>query len=531
MENQRLGASGPTDSPDPRLTALVDRLSRAQRRSTVIQFGDAVVWGIVTGLAVFCLLQLAHALLGTMAPWLAFAGLPMPEWLAGWRSPPAPQHALVAFAAGLASLGLGLVLAAQNGPGIPKMARAADRRFNMDERMSTALEVAAGTAGQPGIIAEALVRDAEVRTGAVDPNHLAPVRMPRSAVGIPLLLVVATWLTIAPPPALLQDAIAALRPATATEMTQAERDEAAARLRAVAAILKQDGEERADPQLQAIARALEVLGDNYANKEETLAAQMMAAELEKLMQLAREAYARAGETPASPRNLSRLVADAVRDLKPKAPPGAKPGTDGPMNQLGQQAKGAGRLEPEVNTMPANNPFTGLLTNREEAGRDDFAAMMQPGTTLGDMGAGNGAPGDGVADAIGDYEMDDDFFGGGAYEGFGAGGELVGGADGAAPGDYAGVGTRELFGNEGRLRRLAGTNDMMLQNNALGQGRRTRFNLLPPPTEATNTDGTKPGEVAGWRQLEEAEVTRAPLPIPSRDVVSRYFRALLTGRTE
>jgi len=87
----------------------------------------------------------------------------------------------------------------------------------------------------------------------------------------------------------------------------------------------------------------------------------------------------------------------------------------------------------------------------------------------------------------------------------------------------------LFGPEGRLRLVAGAQDMKLQNENLGQGRRTRFNLLPPPTEATAADGTQPGAVAGWRQMEEAEVSRAPLPIPSRDVVSRYFRALLAGR--
>ena len=188
-------------------------------------------------------------------------------------------------------------------------------------------------------------------------------------------------------------------------------------------------------------------------------------------------------------------------------------------------------------MPKDNPFTGLMTTRDEyngAGRDDFNnGQMKPGQTLGDNGGGAfGAPGDGIADAMGDAALEDDaFFAGGAYDGGegGVGGELAGGADGAGPGDYAGVGTRELFGPEGRLRLAAGGQDMKLQNQNLGQGRRTRFNLLPPPTEAAETDGTQPGQVAGWRQMEEAEVTRAPLPIPSRDVVSRYFRALLAGR--
>lgn len=534
MEIQGFGASEPTGKSDPRLDALVVRLAEAQRRSKVRQSVETAVWSVIAGLGTYCALALLNALLGSSAPWLAFAGLPVPEWLAVWREPPVPQHSLIAFVVGLATLAVGVFGVIQKNPAVGRMARRADRRFNLDERMSTALEVAAG-AGIPGVIAEALVQDAEKRTNAVVPTYLAPVGLPRSALAIPVLLVVGTWLSVAPPPPLLQEAIEAFRPVpVAVGMTAEQRDEAAARLRAVAAIIQQDGEERADPQLQAIARALEQLGEGLAARP-TEFEQMMAEEMEKLLQLAKEAYARAGEREQSPRNLSRLVTPIAENFKPKPPP-KKGAQGGPQNQLGQAGIG-GAFEPEVNTMPKDNPFTGLLTTRDEyngAGRDDFnAGMMKPGQALGDVGTGaNGAPGDGIADAMGDAALDDDFFAGGAYEGgTGVGGELAGGADGAGPGDYAGVGTRELFGPEGRLRLVAGAQDMKLQNENLGQGRRTRFNLLPPPTEATAADGTQPGAVAGWRQMDEAEVTRAPLPIPSRDVVSRYFRALIAGRAQ
>lgn len=534
MEIQGFGASGPTEKSDPRLDALVVRLAEAQRRSKVRQSVETVVWSIIAGLGAYCALALLHALLGSSAPWLSFAGLPIPEWLAQWREPPVPQHALLSFVVGIATLVVGVVGVIQSNPAVGRMARRADRRFNLDERMSTALEVTAGT-GVTGVIAEALVQDAEKRTNAVVPTYLAPVGLPRTAIAIPVLLVLGTWLSIAPPPPLLQEAIDAFRPVPiATGLTAEERDEATARLRAVAAIIQQDGEERADPQLQAIARALQALGDGLAQQPNQFE-QMMNAEMQKLLQLAKDAYARAGERDTSPRNLSRLITPIADGFKPKPPP-QRGAQGGPQNQLGAAAAG-GAFEPEVNTMPKDNPFTGLMTTRDQyngAGREDFNnGQMRPGQTLGDNGGGAfGAPGDGIADAMGNAALEDDaFFAGGAYDGgeAGVGGELAGGADGAGPGDFAGVGTRDLFGPEGRLRLAAGAQDMRLQNQNLGQGRRTRFNLLAPPTEATAADGAQPGEVAGWRQMEEAEVTRAPLPIPSRDVVSRYFRALIAGR--
>ena len=128
MEIQGFGASGPTGKSDPRLDALVARLAEAQRRFKTRQSVETVVWSIVAGLGAYCALALLNALLGSSAPWLTFSGLPLPEWLATWREPPVPQHALIAVVGGIATLAVGIVGVMQSNPAVGRMARRADRR-------------------------------------------------------------------------------------------------------------------------------------------------------------------------------------------------------------------------------------------------------------------------------------------------------------------------------------------------------------------------------------------------------------------
>jgi hypothetical protein len=72
-------------------------------------------------------------------------------------------------------------------------------------------------------------------------------------------------------------------------------------------------------------------------------------------------------------------------------------------------------------------------------------------------------------------------------------------------------------------------EMMLKNAAGGGGRRTRFNL-PPQMGGENLDlGGAPATTGGWVAKQEHEVTRTPLPATARDIVSRYFQALMVER--
>lgn len=509
-----------------RLAGLDERLRRARRRSVYATLANFVVASVLISLGVFCLLQLAHNLLGTLAPSVTFAAQLVPDWMSNWRPPPFSQNVLLATGAGLVAIAVMPVIAVMQHPSIAFMARAADRRFATDECLSTALEVSSAPARWPGVVAQALLNYANIRSVEVEPRHLVPMRLPRFAAGIPILLGFAAMITIVPPPPLVQDAYYALLPEASETLlpeiaaqAREQQQRTAANLRAIAAILKQDGEARADPAIQAISNALDRLGKevgaNAGMRGETLSQ-----ELGRLLGLARDAYARAGEEEAS-RNLARLIA-GLNELAPNRPEGAY------QNVPIKPATGQAREDTPI----PDNPLAGLLTTREYAGIDDFADMVPPGTVLGDPRRDQQRGGDGPPDAVAMDErtvannpVDADYGPDGPDADGVAAGVMIGGADGVGPGDYAGVGARDLFG---RVTRPGDPIDvdgeMVLENPGIGGGRRIRLNL-PPQIELQIPAATVPGAVGGWRTLAEEQVTRTDLPAPARDVVSRYFEAL------
>jgi hypothetical protein len=482
--------------------------------------GEQAIASVLFALAVFCVLQLAHNLLGEFAPAFDFVGGLAPAWLAGWRPSPVPEHALLAAATGVMAFVLSPVIVLLQRPGIAALARAADRRFALDECMSTALEVASSPSRPTGVVVQALLRSAGERTATVDPKLLVPFGLPPLVAGIPVLMLIAALLVYSPPPPLLQDVYTAMR-SVGQQRPSLQREvqlETAANLRAIAAILKQDGEARADPAIQAIARTLDQLGAE-AEANIGLAGEALTQELDRLMALANEAYARVGEAPAGPRNLSRLIAGLNEQAKNRS--------TGPK---GNDVKKAQPGQARDDVPPEGNPLTAVLTNRDFAGMDDYRDMVAPGTALGDPATNRPGGGDGVADAGGGApdEYDDmllaDMVAAQAAAA-GRGGKLIGGADGAAPGDFAGIGTQGLFGRPGAA---GGAYDllgeMLLQNPGLGNGRRIRFDLAPD-TALRAPAMTVAGAPGAWRTTAEAEVTRAELPTSARDIVSRYFDAL------
>jgi hypothetical protein len=368
-----------------------------------------------------------------------------------------------------------------------------------------------------------LLKNVQARSAAVEPANLVPVQVPRVALGVPVLIAVAALLSIAPPPPLLQEAWGALRPSPEVGVFTAEdRADAAVALQAIAAILKQDGEDRADPQLQQIAHDLAQLGQQLATTP-GFGQRELAEGLERLLARATEAYQRMGEQPDAPTNFSRLLSAANTTL------GA--------NRAKTVAPGARAMQTQEGWNKPDNPFTGLMTTRDEyngPGRDEAADMVQPGQIVGDAGDGRfGGAGDGVVDAIGDGRApdDDEVYGpDGPGGGGGPVGEMVGAADGMGPGDFAGKGTQKLFGDYMARLGLTAEYEMMLKNPAGGGGRRTRFNL-PPQIEAFANPGGAgaPATAGGWETKQEHEVTRTPLPATARDIVSRYFQALMVER--
>lgn len=512
---------------NPGLASLAERLRQAQWRSTLFRAINCLVTGLLVALAVFCLLQLAHELLGTLAPSVTFADPFVPGWIADMQPPPFSQNLLLAAGAGIVVILITPVFAILRHPDIGFMARAADRRFGMQDCLSTALEIESDPARSHGVVVQALLQDAGSRSKAVDPRSLVPLRLHRQAVGVPVLLAGAALFTFAPPPPLVQDAYQALLPTTfkTPSLTQ-EQAETAANLRAVAAILKQDGEARADPAIQAIASAVNRLGKEVT-RNSGMKGDTLSKELSRLLTLARNAYERVGEAK-TPRNLSRLIADLGADA-PNRPD--KEYQDVPVNETTEEV-----WEPPLEDNPLGADGVGLLTTREYAGIDDFDNMVAPPTVLGDPRRDQ-PRGEGPAHAMAMDERtatmnapgDDDYGPAGPNADGAIAGEMIGAGGGFGEGDYAGIGTEALFGpGEGPFDPFAVAGELVLENPGLGGGRRIRFNL-PPQVELRVPEMNIPGAVGGWRTLAEGEVTRTDLPAPARDVVSRYFKTLRLGR--
>jgi hypothetical protein len=109
----------------------------------------------------------------------------------------------------------------------------------------------------------------------------------------------------------------------------------------------------------------------------------------------------------------------------------------------------------------------------------------------------------------------------------AGGELAGAAEGA--GDIAGIGGAALFGPDGRpLDPIAIAGQMLLQDRTR-DGRRIQLNL-PPLTELMGVDAGAL-DTGAWRNLIERQVNRTALPAADREVIMRYFEAMMREPAE
>lgn len=510
------------DTPfDQRLSDLIERLARARRRVTVNAVLSGAIVSLVIGLGVFCVLQVLSGLFGLNWP-VAFSFN-----LADTFDRAVGQHIVVAAIVAVAAFIAALATAMAGRPWINSMARAADVRFRLNEMMSTALEVAADR--RPGVVSQALLETAESRIGDVDADALVPMRTPRVVLAIPVLAALAVWLAISPPPAVFENAFGGAGGGAEIATTElAARAQTAADLHAIAAIVRQDGEERADPTMQAIARQL----DELAAQMETnpaLDRNEAGAALERLNDLLRAAYQRAGEEEDTPRNHSRLLQNAFEQFDPT------------------RAAAAAQREAATRPPPAQ-------ANPEAEGIDvPFEAVaLRGGETEGAGNAGAPAPGMGIrpenldgnaagpgnrAEILSDDYMvnaEEDVYGPMGPDGGGgpaaAGGEYVGPAAGGEAGDVAGVGGAALFGDPAAMTALELAGEMMLADRDPGNGRRITLDL-PPLTQLLGVTADGAPAPGAWEAQVEGQVTRTPVPIGDRATVQRYFDALMAERTE
>lgn len=512
--------------PDPRLLGLVERLRHARSRSAAGLATNAAIASVLFGLAVFVGFQLAFGLLGGLAPGLAFSQLSAPDWLAALGSEPIPQHTLIALGAAILAVPVALGMALSKNPQILAVARAADRKFQTSESMSTALEVANAPGGPSGVVAQALMDIAGAQADTVDPKRLVPVQAPRLALGLPVMLGLAVLVATLPPPPLLEQALDAIGAANfEPEFDGGQRLQTAEDLRRIAAILQQDATQRANPELQAIARQLDFLAMELADNPD-LPKQPVIEEMERLVEAAGEIYGGAGELPGTPRDLSRLLEFALDRMDPDAQNLVPRNFDG---EVGAPAPEAG--EAEAREEAVENAFEAVALNTPEP-EENKAQNPMPGMTINPRQLGEGDEGDMPADLneapdafteiYGELGVDDRRFERG-------GAELIGLAGGGEAGDFAGVGEGDLFGPIGERDPIDVAWEMFLEAE-IREGRGIRIDL-PPIAELREAGGEAPEGAARWEAQAEKEVTRIRLPALDREAVSRYFRALLVGRNQ
>jgi hypothetical protein len=238
------------------------------------------------------------------------------------------------------------------------------------------------------------------------------------------------------------------------------------------------------------------------------------------------AYAAAGETPGGAGDLTRLLEAATTAVDPNRA-AVTPATEQRPAQATPDAKDDTTLE-------------AVLLDREygagpAAGQGQLAGAgltVNP-NNINQTGAG-GELGN-YANTVEDYNPDyEEFYTNtpGTPGGGGPGEMLATTAAGAGEGDVAGGGAAPLYGPEGTLaaERMAAAAEMILADRANGDGRRITLNL-PPLTELMPVEGEGLETAAGWRTFVEGQVERRQLPPLARDIVQRYFDAMMADAPE
>ena len=487
------------------LPTLRARLKAAQARARAAAMLRGIVFSAVAALFLLCGLELfslysGAAVSGPLA--LPFAQPLSLLWLC-----------LTVFAGGLALAGVLTFLLI---PDVTTLARAAERRFGLQERLSTALEVEADT--QPHAardpVRAALLADAERHAAAIDPRQIVRVQLPRSGWAIPVLVVATVLLQLVPPDAV---GLAALRGSSSVaarddaDLSGQQAADVAANLRRIAELLGKDADDRSDQYLRSIARTLERLSLDVQGA--AIDQRLLTGKLQNLVTHARQAYGQGSNVTqrAAPRDVVQQLQAALDDIAGNREVAA-----------GSPHAGADEPRPDSGPAPqerARRPAQPL--ERKTAG---------PQTTLVTAPQGQRAAGwDAALKDLDDYDLNDpriererafaeqqrrartEAQSAGAAKDAGAG-----------EGDRAGEGTRQLGNGSTAVTELSPGAEMLLPDQTAGNGRRIRIELAPEaglskvaPPPAGNSSGA-------WQRGAEQTVEREALAPADRKVVGRYF---------
>src|SRR5262245_36193447 len=333
-------------------------LLRTQSRWRLSAMLHGAVWSMIFGLAVFCALGATTLLLEGEAP----------RWLPRLLVAPSLLDQIAASAiAFVCALVIAVLATFLFAPDLAALARAADHRFALKERLSTALEVATArpshAAQDP--VRSALLADAEQSASSTDMRALVSLRLPRAAWAVPALLVTALLLQTVPP-----DMFGRATPGTsatrnASDSDALSRDQAAdmaANLRRIAEVLDQDGAQRSDPYLRTIARALERLSAEVGRA--SIDRPRLARELGQLLAHAQQAYTqsdRPADQTAPPQHATDLLRSALDEITGGRQAGAAPARD----LAAPKATPADRNPPGRLSQPQDRKASGTPTAAEQ----------------------------------------------------------------------------------------------------------------------------------------------------------------------
>jgi hypothetical protein len=489
-----------------RLPLVQAGLLRARSRWQLSAMLYGAVWSMILGLAVFCALG-ATTLLLEGEGWL-------PRLLVTPSLLDQLATCAIAFACALVVALLATFLLT---PELAALARAADHRFALKERLSTALEVATArpsdAAQDP--VRSALLADAEQSASSTDMRALISLRLPRAAWAVPALLVTALLLQTVPPDMLGRATPAASNGQNASDNGALSGDQAAdtaANLRRIAEALDQDGARRSDPYLRTIARALERLSAEVGRA--AIDRPRLARELGQLLAHAQQAYAqsdRPADQTAPQQHPTDLLRSALDEITGGRQAGAAPARDSPA----PKATAADRNPPGRPSQPQDRKASGTPTQAEQIAAavrrltgqdvpwlfvDEDGAEVDPRSQLERLMAEEERRARAAAQPAG-----------------------AAANAGRGDGDQAGDGVQPLGRSAGaKATDPAATEQMLLPDPQSREGGRIRIEI---PPNAALSDVAAPSSAAGggWRRVQEQSVERPTLEAEGRRIVGRYFK--------
>lgn len=480
------------------MTHLLKRLERSRARARSLLLLRSALWSALVACGSYLVLHLVALL-----------------WPFLWRLLPAWGWAVLIFAAALT---ISSVWALLRTPGLLELARRADRDFGLQERVSTALELARApaSAGAEGEMAAALLADAARHAPAIEPQRLVPLRFPRVGWWLVGLASVLVALDVVGPQLFPGSPIES---EVASPLNAAERSAAVADLRRTADLLGGEAEERKDPYLGALAQAFDDLGQRVASGALDRAATER--ELGRLLDHVERAYegelspfGRAASEPKSPEagvptpppGTAAQAQGSPAAREPSSPRSAESGTDSSTERdpsslsdlLGELGRVEASLQRAGSKREAN---AGRITAVDYA---EFGPYITPESL------------ERLKREREEREAQQ-----------ARAGQPVGAAQEAdrGPGDLAGEGVQPLAG-ESAVPEALGTaatrrEQVRLPDSPARAGERVRLERAPDVQFSEVAKGERPSGAA-WRARREAEVRREQLGPRERTLASCYF---------